>query len=562
MNDLKSLFLAISLSVVVLFAWQYFFVAPDMQKAHIQQAKVQEKQRQEAALLIQRDAPLPREELIEKAPRVKIATDHLHGSISLRGARIDDLTLARFRQELDPKSPEFVLLSPSGGKQIYFAEFGWLSAMKGVTTPNSNTVWRADKAELKANDSVTFTWQSPQALTFAIRYSLDDHYMFTIKQWVENRSGDVVSVAPYALVNRSKDLAAMSSHSAGIAHEGPLAVANEVLTEFSYSGLKDDEKASLEDVSGWFGISDKYWLTAIVPEQQGVNVNFKYFEKNKQDRFQVDYLGKPIEVGAEERVGTTTYFYAGAKKIRLLDKYSEELNIALFDRAIDFGWLYVITRPIFLALIEINEYFGNFGIAILVLTVFIKLLMFPLAQKSFHSMNKLKKLQPEMLKIRERYKDDKMRMQQEIMDFYKREKVNPASGCLPILLQLPIFFALYKVLYVTIEMRHAPFFGWIQDLSVPDPTTVFNLFGLLPYDVPSFLMIGAWPMIMMISMVVQQMLNPPPPDPTQAKVMRAMPFIFVFIFAQFPAGLVIYWAWSNILSIIQQRFMAKGIEKD
>ncbi len=379
---------------------------------------------------------------------------------------------------------------------------------------------------------------------------MDGDFMFTITQRVENKGNLPVTLHPYGLIRRQGTPEITGFY---ILHEGPYGVFDGTLLEVDYDDLDDEGLVKKTGTGGWIGITDKYWLTALVPDQKArTDSRFTHREDDGKDRYQVDYLGSKTVVAAGGRSEVRSHFFAGAKEVDLLDSYMESLGVQRFDLAIDWGWLYFLTKPIFHGLVLINGYVGNFGLAILVLTVGIKLAFFPLANKSYTAMSKMKKLQPEMLKLRERFGEDKARLNQEMMALYKREKTNPASGCLPIVIQIPVFFALYKVLFVTIEMRHTPFYGWIQDLSAPDPYSVFNLFGLLPFALPDFLMIGAWPLFMGLTMFLQQKLNPQPPDPVQAKIFMFLPIMFTFLLARFPAGLVIYWAWNNLLSIIQQ----------
>lgn len=379
--------------------------------------------------------------------------------------------------------------------------------------------------------------------------------MFTVSQRVENTGTEPVSLYPYGLIRRWD-----TPPTAGffILHEGPIGVLGGTLEEIDYDDLQEDGDIELPSDGGWLGITDKYWLTALVPDQEStLTANFRHSLSDGQDRYQVDYLRNQIRLSPGNTIEVVDRLFVGAKEVSLLDQYREDYGIPLFDRAVDFGWFYFLTKPLFYVLHWFYERVGNYGVAILLLTLLVKILFYPLANKSYRSMSQMKKLQPEMMKMREQYGDDKARMNQELMALYKKEKVNPMSGCLPIVVQIPVFFALYKVLFVSIEMRHAPFFGWIQDLSAPDPTTVFNLFGLIPWDPPAFLMIGVWPLLMGATMLLQQRLNPQPADPMQAKIMMMLPLMFIFLFATFPAGLVIYWTWNNVLSIAQQWVIMK-----
>jgi len=560
MSDSKNLLLAIGLSTLVLLIWQVFYTIPKVDVVKKQQAVIaQERAKKEAELNPPKPESINREEAIKEGGRIRIKTASLHGSISLKGARIDDLTLANFHVEVDPKSPEVMLLSPSGTANVYFSEFGWLSTKNDVIVPNSDTIWYSDSTELTPTKPIILTWDNNNGLKFVINIAIDNNYMFEIKKTIINYGKTTASILPYGLVNRTKDIS--KSQNTYVLHEGMLGVFNNILAEERYKDLISDKKQTTPDVSGWLGITDKYWLTAIIPDQTSTfDANYTYYLSDNQSRYQSDYLGKKLDINPGQNITEKLHFFAGAKKVKMLDKYAQDLGIPLFDRAVDFGRLYFITKPLFKALVYFNDLLGNFGLAILLLTIIIKLLLFPLASKSFVSMHKLKQFQPRIAELRERFKDNKIQLQKEIMELYKREKVNPLSGCLPLLIQIPIFYSLYKVLYVTIEMRHAPFFGWIHDLSAQDPTSIFNLFGLLPFQTPAFFPIGAWPCIMGLTMFLQQKMNPPPADPTQATMMKWLPLFFLFLFYKFPAGLVIYWAWNNLLSITQQWIINKRLE--
>ncbi len=482
--------------------------------------------------------------------RVKIDSPRVHGSISLVGGLIDDLTLIDYQETLNPDSPEIIVLSPRNAANSYYAGYGWTGG-EGQALPGLDTVWTASGTTVSPGNPVTLTWDNGTGLVFKRTIGIDENYMFTVEQSVENNTGTVQTLYPYGLITRYGTPEITDFY---ILHEGLLGVLGGQLEEIDYSDIKDEPNGiSTPTTGGWIGITDKYWLATLIPDQQqDVQTRFLYRTEGLIDVYQTDFLGAAVTVESGNSAASTSRFFAGAKEVHLLDDYAEQFGIINFDLAIDFGWFYFLTKPIFLALLWINGLVGNLGISILILTVFIKLAFFPLANKSYVAMSKMKKLQPDMVKLRERFNEDKVKLNQEMMALYKREKVNPASGCLPILIQIPVFFALYKVLFVTIEMRHAPFFGWINDLSAPDPTSVFNLFGLIPWDTPAFLTIGIWPLIMGASMYLQQKLNPQPADPIQAKIFLFMPIMFTFLLAQFPAGLVIYWAWNNVLSIGQQ----------
>ena len=557
--SILNLIIAIVLSVVIIFGWQHFYEKPRLKKLTeqtkqynntIKTIKENSKQNSEIEVLERNDA-------IAAVPRVFIKSKAVSGSISLKGLRFDDLTLLSYRQELDENSPSVNLFSPSNSDQGYFAEIGWWSTDKSITYPDSSTTWQTDKPELSAGQSVNLSWESPENVLFKVTISLDENYMFTIKQATYNKSGRPISTQYYGLIN--KDHEEKPDNVVNILHQGMIGAVAGQLQEFSYDKIKDSKKESFpKGELNWFGITDKYWLAAFIPDSaEHYSANYNYALKAGRDKYQADFISSSKLIEPDGSYELTHRLFAGAKKVDLLDKYESQYNIKLFDRAIDFGWFYILTKPIFNAMNFFYKYVGNFGISIMVVTVIIKLLMFTLANKSYRSMKKMKKLQPQMERLKELYADDKARLNQEVMQLYKREKVNPVSGCLPLLVQIPVFFSIYKVLYVTIEMRHAPFFGWIKDLSAPDPTTIFNLFGLLPFTTPSFLMIGVWPLIMAGSIYLQQKMSPQSADPVQAQVMKFMPLMFLFMFSSFPAGLLIYWSWNNLLSIVQQSYINK-----
>ncbi len=488
--------------------------------------------------------------------RVKISSTRLTGSIALTGARIDDLVLKGYRSSLDPNSEEIILLQPQGSEKPYYAEFGWLG--NAVEVPNSKSVWKADRSVLSPGKPVTLSWDNGKGLKFERVISLDNSYMFQITQRVRNSTNQAISLAPYGLVSRTGTPEVLGFY---ILHEGMIGVLNGVLQEVDYDDFDDGRPKRFESKGGWLGITDKYWLAALIPNQkQTANTSFVSHKRGSQQAYQADYLSPSMSVNPGETIEAKSNFFAGAKEKKLLDSYMVDLKVDKFDLAIDFGWFWFFTKPFFSALSYFNEMFGNYGVAILILTVIIKIIFFPLANKSYRAMSKMKALQPKMEELKERFGEDRQRMNTELMNLYKTEKVNPAAGCFPILIQIPVFFALYKVLFVSIEMRQAPFFGWIYDLSAPDPLGIFTLFGLIPWEVPvtlGFINIGIWPIIMGATMYLQQKLNPTPADPIQAKIFMFMPIIFTFILAPFPAGLVIYWAWNNILSIAQQWLIMK-----
>ena len=507
--------------------------------------------------------------LAEGGPRVKISSPLLSGSIALTGARIDDLTLIGYREDLDPDSGKIVLLSPLGSAAAYYTQFGWVSDT-GIEVPTPDTVWQANGDTLSPASPVTLTWDNGQGLKFSQTYALDENYMFTITQRVDNTGGQPVPLYPYGLISRWSTPKVTGFF---IMHEGLLGVFDGKLSEVEYDDVSDESVfepcGGNRDrprggvfwkctTGGWFGITDKYWLVTMIPDQKAqADSRFSHRLENGVDKYQVDFLGSQRTLLPGAAVEEESHLFAGAKEVSLIDGYYSSLGIERFDMAIDWGWFPYLTKPLFHSLAFFNSYIGNYGLAILLVTVVIKMVFFPLANKSYRAMSKMKLLQPEVTKIRERVGDDKTRMNQEMMALYKREKANPASGCLPVVIQVPVFFALYKVLFIAIEMRHTPFYGWIQDLSAPDPTTLFNLFGLIPWTPPDFLMIGVWPLIMGITMFLQQRLNPQPLDPVQAKIFMFLPIMFTFLLARFPAGLVIYWAWNNLLSVIQQQVIMR-----
>jgi YidC/Oxa1 family membrane protein insertase len=577
MMEQKNVVLAIVLSAIILIGSQFiiqrYFPAPHPVPTQTTETNANQATTgagttpQPAAPAVA--AEKPRAEVIAETPRVAIRTDSVIGTISLVGGRLDDLTLAKYRETVDPNSPQIVLLSPPGAKDAYYADFGWLPESGGtIKVPDLNTRWSADSQTLTADHPVTLSWDNGQGMTFTRTFSIDQNYMFTVTDSVKNGAGAAVKLHPYGRIRRVGTPKIVGYY---ILHEGLLGVLDGSLRETKYSSLKPGEPELFNSTGGWLGITDKYWLVALAPNQSdGVSAQFRREIESGTDVYYTDFRdANPLTLAPGGNVSTTTHLFAGAKVVRILSQYRDQLGIPKFELAVDFGWFWFLTEPLFWVLDHLNNLIGNFGLAILALTIIVRLLMFPLANKSFRAMNKMKKLTPLMTELRERYKDDKQRLNQEMMELYKREKVNPAAGCLPVLVQIPVFFCLYKTLFVTIEMRHAPFFGWIKDLSAPDPTTWINLFGLLPWGVPhdlsylgplggivgSVVSLGVWPIIMGVTMWLQQKLNPAPPDPVQARIFMFLPIVFTFTLARFPAGLVIYWAWNNLLSISQQKFL-------
>ncbi len=573
-DNQRNLLLAIVLSVGVLLAWQFLYAGPKLKeeqerKQRIQQEAVQKGQAPAATPGVATPAgkagavpgastvaqALTREEALKASPRVAVDTPSLKGSIALKGGRIDDLVLAKYHDTVEAKSPNVVLFSPSTAPQPYYAEYGWVAAQgSAIPLPGSDTTWtQQGSGTLTPASPVVLTWDNGKGLVFKRTIAVDADYLFTVTDEVDNKSGSEVTLYPYALISRHG-----MPHVQGyyILHEGLIGIMGDAgLKEITYADvLKDGGSKSFKDKGGgWIGMTDKYWAAALIPDQQTpFEASLSGSKRNGREFFQTDYTLPALTVASGATGATTMNLFAGAKRVDIIDAYQAKLNIRQFGLMIDWGMFWFFTRPLFTLLHYFAQFLGNYGLAVLGVTVLVKAAFYPLANKSYESMAKMKKLQPEMEKIRERFKDDRMKQQQELMALYKNEKINPAAGCLPVLLQIPVFFALYKVLFITIDMRHAPFFGWIKDLSAPDPTSIFNLFGLLPFAVPDFLHVGAWPLIMGMTMWVQMQLNPQQPDPVQQKIFNWMPVIFTFMLASFPSGLVIYWAWNNVLSLLQQ----------
>ncbi|MEL6818966.1 MAG: membrane protein insertase YidC [Pseudomonadota bacterium] len=578
----RNLFLTIGLSVAILALWQVFFINPRIEAER--QAQLELEAQQQISQTVDgagsngsdvptpvapgasaipgatSDASLNREAALATAERVVIDTPTLHGSLNLRGARFDDLTLADYHETVDPTSPEVVVLSPIETDRAYFAEFGY-AGLDGA--PGPQTDWTlASGTELTPTSPIVLTYEAPNDLTFERQISVDQNYMFTITDTITNNGAGAVALSDYGRSIRyfKPDIAPI-----WILHEGLIGFHGEDrLQEWTFNEMEDTgtfegAKAS----SGWLGITDKYWATALIPTQgETFQPRYSYFADGRA-RYQSDFLGDAITIDAGQSATVENRLFAGAKETPVIDSYQADLGIEQFELMVDWGWFYFITKPLYYLLDWLFGLIGNFGVAILIATVIIKLIFFPLANKSYASMARMKLVQPKMQELKDRYGEDREKLQKAMMDLYRKEKINPIAGCWPMLIQIPVFFALYKVLYVTIEMRHAPFFGWIQDLSAPDPTSIFNLFGLLPYDPASIpligilLAVGVWPLLMGITMFVQMQMNPAPPDPTQQMIFRWMPVMFTFMLAQFSAGLVIYWAWNNFLSILQQGFIMK-----
>ena len=552
--DTKNVIAAISLSAAVLIFYSLFFAPePDpskIKKDPIKKTKVIESS--EAPSLDQNEnfSKLTRKDALAEDGRVQFENNNIIGSISLKGAVIDDLTFKQYKTKL--KSDErVILLNPRNNEDGYLIESGFVTTNKNIDVPDSSTIWKIQGNNKLTNKTpIKLVWSNSQGITFEKSISLDDQFLFTIKQKVINSSNKTYSFYSYGQIIRNKIPEISNFY---ILHEGLIATLDDELIEEDYDDIQE-EKFSRTARKGWLGISDKFWIASIVPPR---NKEFKttFDYKNK---FRANFIStEGTELSSNGSIEETIQIIVAAKRVKTIDGYAESLNIDKFDLVIDWGVLYFLTKPLFFAIDYFFKLVGNYGVAIILITVCIRLLFFPLASFSFRSMGKMKLLQPEMTRLKELHKDDKVKLQQEMMALYKREKVNPMSGCLPILVQIPVFFALYKVLFVTIEMRHQPFFGWIKDLSDKDPTTVCNLFGLIPWDPPSFLIIGAWPIAMGISMWIQQKLNPKPPDPVQQKIFAFFPIFLTVILAPFPSGLVIYWTFNNLLTLLQQFYIQR-----
>ncbi|WP_199773318.1 membrane protein insertase YidC [Sinorhizobium fredii] len=568
MENNRNYFVAIALSVLILVAWQFFYVNPRMEKERIAAENAQQTQHAQPQQGGEPAAPgqaLPggavpgesRDQAVAKSARVAIDTPALSGSINLTGARFDDLKLKGYHETVDPKSPVITLFSPAETADGYFTEIGYIGSDATGSVPGPQTVWTLSGGDkLTPATPVTLTYTNDKGITFARTISVDDRYMFQVVDSIKNAGSAPASLSSYGRVTRFNKPTTPSIY---VLHEGFIGVAGENgLQEVGYSKVEDDQPVEPgKSTGGWLGITDKYWAATIVPPQQTpFDIRFSHFADGRP-RYQSDYKSDAITVAPGQAAEVKNLVFAGAKEVPVVDNYEVAYAIPNFDKLIDWGWFYFITKPMFKMMDFFFRLFGNFGIAILITTIVVKLIFFPLANKQYASMANMKKVQPKMEELKKKFGDDRMGLQQAMMQLYKDEKINPLAGCWPILIQIPVFFALYKVIYVTIEMRHAPFFGWIRDLSAPDPTTIVNLFGLLPFDGPAFLHLGIWPIVMGITMFLQMRMNPTPPDPTQAMLFTWMPLVFTFMLASFPAGLVIYWAWNNTLSILQQGIIMK-----
>ncbi len=556
--DLKNVIFAIALSFAVLFGWSVIFETPQIEE----QKKLEQSKSSPNSENDNSDVPsvnvekekvvnISRDDAIKSSKRINFENENVKGTISLKGFLIDDILFKKYNKDVD-SDEKVKYLNPSETNDGYFIETGWAaSKISNTSLPTKNSLWKVvGNNKLSVGNPVTAEWNNKSGLIFRKKIELDEKFLFRVTQEVQNNSSKRVELYPYAQITRNQDPDVLDFY---ILHEGFIGVFDESLQEEGYDDVKDKKK-EYSAGEGWLGITDKYWLTALVPEK---NQSFKG-EFTYKNGFKANYIqNKPVVIQASGTGTSESKVFVAAKEVKVIDGYAETESINKFDLAIDWGWFYFFTKPLFFIMNYLFELTKNFGIAIVLVTAAVRLLFFPLANYSFRSMAKMKILQPELLRLKELHKEDKVKLQQEMMALYKREKVNPLSGCLPILIQIPFFFAIYKMLFISLEMRHQPFFGWIKDLSAQDPTSIFNFFGLIPWDPPSFLIIGAWPIMMGATMFLQQKLNPTPPDPIQAKIFMFFPLFLTIILAPFPSGLVVYWTINNILTIAQQWVIMK-----
>ncbi len=570
MNEQKNLYLAIGISIAIIIFFQFLFPAQPIKTSSLENNEIVEP----ATSIDSQNNQIveevkSRDEVINQTKRVTFKNSSIEGSINLKGAILDDLILSKYKTSLDTDSDNIKLLSPDGTSNPYYIETGWKELNgSNVELPNLETEWTSDNSKLSPANPVSLTWTNNQNITFKINYIIDEEYMFTITQEIINNGNSTIEVFPYRLIKRINTPDTINFF---ILHEGLISLINDELLEKNYDDIADDCNSSLQtkksfcdnkSQGGWLGFTDKYWMSALIPDkEQSINVNYRH-GNNGRDSYRAGYVGQIYKIAPNNSLEYGGKLFVGAKKLNVLNEYDKNLSIPRFTDAIDWGWFSFLTKPVSYAINWFYGYAGNFGLAIIAFTVLMRLILFPLAQASFKSMAKMKKLQPDMQRLKETYPNDRQKMQQELMALYKREGANPVAGCLPILVQIPIFFSLYKVLFVTIEMYHAPFYGWIHDLSAPDPLGLMTLFGIVPWEVPpilSLIDIGILPIIMGFTMWLQQKLNPAPADPTQARIFALLPFVFTFVLAGFAAGLVLYWSVNNILSIAQQWFIQRRI---
>lgn len=559
-EDMRNLILFAVLSLCVWLLYDTYVIKPKRDMLELQKkeyAKAIEKKPDALNMKV-----LDLEEALAQSPRVAFKNNDIEGSLALKGGRIDDVKLLHYFKALDKKE-HVVLLSPEFTKNSRYMDYGWVSEDQTVSLPDDNTIWsvRGDVSRFEINKPLTLYWDNGQGLVFERDVTLDENYVFKISQRVVNNTDKPVKLYPFALVSQTGIPA--DNHGTWVMHEGPVIFADGALLQKSFQDMMKEPTIGVEATSGWVGISDKYWLTALMPKQDNdTKFRFKFTQnilKAEQNRYQTDFTGGAVDIPAGQTVSYDYDFYAGAKKIAVLEGYEKTLGVKNLGLAVDFGWFWFFTYPFYLALHYITLAVGNIGVSIILMTIAMRMVVYPLTNFSYKSFAKMKKIAPQMSKLREDYKDDKEKLQAAIVELYQKEGVNPLSGCLPILVQIPIFFAFYKTIYVTIDVRHAPFFGWIHDLSAPDPTSIFNLFGLLDYQVPSFLVFGVWPTLMLIAMLIQKELNPPPQDKMQADMMKFFPFFISYMMSHAPSGLVIYWTFSAFISTLQQGYIMRSM---
>ena len=566
MDNQKNLLIAVVLSVVILVGFDFFFKP---EKKQFQESSVEQNQMNQREDSVE-DDNLPsinsqiestkvnkEDKLLEE--RITFNSKRLSGTINLIGATMDDLSLKDYFETIN-KENKIKILNPVSSVSPYFLRIGWASPDKSIKLPNKDSKWQSLKKSYSENEKIELEWNNGEGLTFFRTIEFDEDFLISVVDKVQNKSPKIIKLTNFSYLRR---LNYRPANKFFILHEGPLGVFNDTLKEVSYDEIEENNEIIETTKNGWIGYTDHYWQVTIFPEtNETFKARFKNL-KNRNNSVQIDFINENIKtLRSGESLKTKSYIFAGAKEVPLIDQYIKKIGINKLDLSVDFGWFYFLTKPLFYALHFLSSLVGNFGVGIIILTICIRIVLFPLANKSFKSMNSMRMITPDIQRIRERYKDDRQRMNQEMFAMYKEKKINPAAGCLPILIQIPIFFALYKVLFVSIEMRHAPFFGWIQDLSAPDPTSLFNLFGLIPWDTPTFLTIGIWPILMGVTMFLQQKINPPPPDPIQAKIFMMLPLIFTFLLATFPSGMVVYWTVNNILSIAQQYILLRKQSKE
>ncbi|MCK5285124.1 MAG: membrane protein insertase YidC [Alphaproteobacteria bacterium] len=561
-DDMRNLLIFMLISVILWFAYDVYILDP--QKEALRQAEQMQAEQSTTTVHVDNvtieEEPLERTEALANGGRIKIDNGMIFGSISLVGARIDDISLYEYFKTLDKKE-NVELLSPKATTLPRYIEYGWISADNTVPVPESNTKWSVQGNKVLNTDSpVTLIWNNGQGIIFKRTISLDENYVFKITQNVTNKSGEKITLHPYGLIAQKG--VPQNFQGRFILHEGPIGFIGDELHEVSYKKLRKEGEQKYTSSQGWTGLTDKYWLTSLIPPQ-GKNINYSYGisggskARNSGERYQIDFVGKAVSLNSGESADRNSHLFTGPKKVLMLEEYKEKLGAPKFDLAVNFGWFWFLAKPFFYILHFLGLKIGNMGFAIILLTLIIRSAVFPLTNASYKSFGKMKKISPQVAALREKHGNDKQALQKELVEVYQKEGVNPMAGCLPIILQIPIFFALYKSLFVTIEIRHAPFIGWIHDLSAPDPTSVFNLFGLIPWSPPGFLMIGVWPCAMLIAMVIQKKLNPPPQDPIQRDMANYFPFMMCFILSKFASGLVIYWACSAWIGVIQQMIIMR-----